>query len=73
MKTNFHKGWSGSTKHTGTIGDGSQMGGGAESAPSKRGPNANVDREGAFRSTWDKGPRSNGSPGVKGMRRYSEE
>lgn len=72
QKVKFHEGWSGSGKHTGTTGDGSQMGGGAASAPSKRGPNANVGAEGRFRATWDDGPRSNGSPGVKNMRRTSE-
>ena len=73
QKVRFHEGWSGSGKHTGTVGDGSQMGGGAASAPSKRGPNANVGVEGRFRSTWDDGPRGNGSAAVKGMKRYSQE
>lgn len=73
QKVKFHEGWSGSGKHTGTVGDGSQMGGGAASAPSKRGPNANVGAEGRFRSTWDDSGRGNGSPAVRGMKRYSEE
>jgi hypothetical protein len=72
QKVKFHEGWSGSGKHTATMGSGSQMGGGPASAPSQRGPNSNVGAEGRFRSTWDDGPRSNGAPAVKGMKRYSE-
>jgi hypothetical protein len=73
QKVKFHEGWSGSGKHTGTMGDGSQMGGGPASAPSKRGPNANVGAEGRFRATWDKGMGGNGAPSSKGMKTYNQE
>lgn len=67
----FGVGSSGSGKHTETTGDGSQLGG---RAPAESGPRIGPGVE-ARRVTpeYDRAKGGNGSPAVKGMKRYSEE
>jgi hypothetical protein len=69
-KASFHTGWSGSPKHTSTVGDGSQLGG---RGPAGEGPRIGPGCEGRNVRPEISGGGKNGRPAVRGMKRYSEE
>lgn len=68
-KASFHTGWSGSPKHTSTVGDGSQLGG---RAPAGEGPRVGPGYEGRMVTPTFSGGGKNGAPKVRGMKSYSE-
>ena len=71
--TRFHKGWSGSTKHTDHVGDGSGLGDGPAARPSERGIQIGPGAEGrSVRPAYDSAESRAGNDGVAKRRRKND-